>query len=146
VLYEEARWFRPGFGRPRSALEFGVVANQRQRRQAADSRPLDPHEHLRLEEGVRDREDQLRQREQPGRLPRQGEEKLHLQGRRVRRHLRIPRRRRREPHQRQEPFLGKGAQGASQRRKTRATLDIPDDEILKKTKKSRAVVKGFFNK
>jgi hypothetical protein len=30
--------------------------------------------------------------------------------------------------------------------KTRATLNIPNDETLDKTKKSRAVVKGFFNK
>jgi hypothetical protein len=30
--------------------------------------------------------------------------------------------------------------------KTRVTLDIPDDETLEKTKKARAVVKGFFNK
>jgi hypothetical protein len=30
--------------------------------------------------------------------------------------------------------------------KTRVTLDVPDEETLQKTKKSRAVVKGFFNK
>jgi hypothetical protein len=30
--------------------------------------------------------------------------------------------------------------------KTRVTLEIPDDETLQKTKKARAVVKGFFNK
>jgi hypothetical protein len=30
--------------------------------------------------------------------------------------------------------------------KTRATLEIPDEETLQKTKKARAVVKGFFNK
>jgi hypothetical protein len=30
--------------------------------------------------------------------------------------------------------------------KTRVTLEIPDEETLEKTKKARAVVKGFFNK
>jgi hypothetical protein len=30
--------------------------------------------------------------------------------------------------------------------KTRVALEVPDDEILQKTKKARAVVKGFFNK
>ena len=30
--------------------------------------------------------------------------------------------------------------------KTRVMLEVPDDETLQKTKKARAVVKGFFNK
>jgi hypothetical protein len=29
---------------------------------------------------------------------------------------------------------------------TRATLELPDDETLQKTKKAKAIVKGFFNK